>query len=92
MANDTMINIKIKFYGIIRFLPSASLDRFRAYFFRIIGVKFGSDIRFSIGSIIDVWQACIPESIGNNVYIGPCSVISRGDTAGRNTAINSNVK
>jgi acetyltransferase-like isoleucine patch superfamily enzyme len=91
MANDTMKNIKKNFYGIIRFLPSASLDRFRAYFFRIIGVKVGSDVRFSIGSIIDVWQKGVPGSVGDKVYIGPYSLISGGVTIGHNTSINSNV-
>ena len=86
-----MKNVKKNLYGIIQFLPSASMDRFRAYFFRIIGVKIGSDVRLSIGSIIDVWQAGIAGSVGNNVYIGPYSVISGGVTIGSNTAINSNV-
>jgi acetyltransferase-like isoleucine patch superfamily enzyme len=91
MASVVIKNIRKSLYGIIRFFPSLTLEKFRAIYFRSIGLKIGDDVRIAVGAEINVWQSGIPGSVGDNVYIGENSAISGGVEIGSNTSINKNV-
>jgi acetyltransferase-like isoleucine patch superfamily enzyme len=91
MASFVIKNIRKNLYGIIRFFPSSTMDKFRAIYFRSMGLKIGNNVRITVGAQINVWQTGIPGSVGDNVFIGENSVISGGVQIGSNTSINSNV-
>ena len=86
-----IVNMRQSLYGLIRYAPSSLMEKFRAFFFRSMGVNVGENVRFSVGSKMDVWQAGIPGGIGNNVSLGENVVVSGGVKVGNNAFINSNV-
>ena len=43
MASFVIKNIRKNLYGIIRFLPASTMDKFRAIYFRSMGLKIGNN-------------------------------------------------
>lgn len=91
MTSSAIKGLRRNFYGLLRYAPTAAMEKLRLLFYKSIGVKVGKNVQIRIGSIIDVWQEGVPGAIGDNVSIGENTVISGGVEIGTNTWINSNV-
>lgn len=91
MVSELLKNTKKNLYGIFLYLPSESMERFRAFFYRSIGIKIGNDVRISVGAILDVWHQHIPFCLGSHISVGRNSLISGGVKVGSGTFFNSNV-